>query len=66
MTQWTVCSERVGGILPMWRACRAADGAVETDIAVYGTHGEALKRARELNAKEKAPASTATDTSAEE
>lgn len=64
MTQWAPCSERVGGILPMWRACRMVDGMRETDISIYGTQGEALKRARELNAKEKAPASAGTDTDA--
>lgn len=57
MTQWTPCSERVDGILPMWRACRTGGGTVEKDIAIYGTQGEALERARELNAKENAPAS---------
>ncbi|WP_026762665.1 hypothetical protein [Selenomonas artemidis] len=66
MTQWAPCSERVGGILPMWRACRMVDGMRETDISIYGTQGEALKRARELNAKEKAPAPAGTDTSARE
>ena len=66
MTQWTPCSERVGGILPMWRACCTVDGAVEIDVPIYGTQGEALQRARELNAKEKAPTSAATDTSANE
>ena len=65
MTQWTTCSECVGGILPIWRACRTLDGTRETDIAIYGTQEEALKRARELNANEKTPVSAATDTSAE-
>jgi len=64
MTQWTPCSEIVGGILPMWRACRMVDGMRETDISIYGTRGEALHRARELNAKENAPASADTDTDA--
>ena len=65
MTQWTPCSEIVGGILPMWRACRMVDGMRETDISIYGTQGEALKRARELNAKEKAPEAAGTALSAE-
>lgn len=65
MIQWTSCSEIVGGILPMWRACRTVDGMRETDISIYGTQGEALHRVRELNAKEKAPVSAATETSAE-
>ena len=65
-TQWTPCSEIVGGILPIWRAFRTVDGAVEIDVPIYGTQGEALHRARELNAKEKAPASAGTDTSAKE
>ena len=63
-TQWTPRSEITGGILPMWRACRTVDGMRETDISIYGTQGEALHRVRELNAKEKAPTSAATDTSA--
>ena len=46
MTQWAPCSERVGGILPMWRACRMVDGMRETDISIYATLGEAHNRAR--------------------
>ena len=53
MCKWDVCRQVVDGILPMWRACRTLDGTRETDIAIYGTQGEALHRARELNAKEK-------------
>ena len=64
MGKWDVCRQIVNGILPMWRACRMVDGMRETDISIYGTQGEALKRARELNAKEKAPASAGTDTDA--
>lgn len=55
MTQWTLCSEIVGGILPMWRACRTVDGMRETDISIYGTQGDALERARELKQKKKRP-----------
>jgi hypothetical protein len=66
MTQWTSCSEIVGGILSMWRACRIVDGAIEIDVPIYGTQGEALHRARELNAKEKAPEAAGTALSAEE
>lgn len=64
MGKWDVCRQVVDGILPMWRACRTVDGMRETDISIYGTQGEALHRARELNAKENAPASADTDTDA--
>lgn len=66
MGKWDVCRQVVDGILPIWRACRTVDGMRETDISIYGTQGEALHRVRELNAKEKAPASAGTDTSAKE
>ena len=64
MGKWDVCRQIVNGILPMWRACRTVDGAVEIDVPIYGTQGEALQRARELNAKEKAPEAAATAPSA--
>lgn len=64
MGKWDVCRQVVDGILPMWRACRTVDGMRETDISIYGTQGEALHRARELNAKEKAPEAAGTDTDA--
>ena len=53
MTQWTPCSEIVGGILPMWRACRTVGGVMEMDPRTFGTQVEAQQRARELNAKGK-------------
>lgn len=65
MTEWQPRRQIVNGILPMWRACRTGGGTVEKDIAIYGTQGEALHRARELNAKEKAPGAAATAQGAE-
>ena len=65
MGKWDVCRQIVNGILPMWRACRMVDGAVEIDVPIYGTQGEALHRARELNANEKTPVSAGTDTDAQ-
>ena len=61
MTPWTTCCEIISGILPMWRACRTVDGVVETDLLIFGTHGEAITRMHELNTKEKAPEAAATD-----
>lgn len=55
MTQWQVCREVYGGRLPIWRACRTADGIAEVDMLIYGTQSEAITRMRELNAKEKRP-----------
>ena len=65
MGKWDVCRQIVNGILPMWRACRMVDGGVEIDVPIYGTQGEALHRARELNANEKTPVSAGTDTDAQ-
>lgn len=64
MTQWQVCREVYGGRLPIWRACRTADGIAEVDMLIYGTQSEAIARMRELNAKEKAPGAAATALSA--
>lgn len=66
MTGWTICRQIVSGILPIWHAYREIDGVVEIDPMVYGTQDEALARARELNAQEKAPGAAATALSAEQ
>lgn len=52
MTQWQVCREVYGGILPIWRACRTVDGIAEVDVLIYGTQSEAIARMHELNARE--------------
>ncbi len=66
MGKWDVCRQIVNGILPMWRACRTVGGVMEMDPRTFGTQVEAQQRARELNAKEKAPDAAGTALSAEE
>ena len=63
--KWDICRQIVNGILPMWRACRTVGGVMEMDPRTFGTQVEAQQRARELNAKEKAPGAAATALSAE-
>lgn len=53
MTQWQVCREVYGGILPIWRACRTVKGITEVDVLIYGTQSEAIARMHELNAESK-------------
>ena len=50
MTQWEVCREIVGGILPMWRVRRIDTG--ELDLHVYDVQGDAIARMHKLNARE--------------
>ena len=65
MGKWDVCRQVVDGILPMWRACRTVGGVMKMDPRTFGTQVEAQQRARELNAKEKAPETAATAQGAE-
>ena len=65
MTKWEVCRQRNTSSLPIWRACRTVNGALELDEYTFGTQGQAQIRVDELNAKEKAPEAAATAQGAE-
>lgn len=64
MTQWQTRRELVTKNLTMHRVFRIVDGVEDLDICLYDTHDEAIKAARRLNAKEKAPRAAATALSA--
>ena len=66
MTKWQTRREMVSPPLTMHIVFRIMDGVKERSGTHYATLDDALTHVRELNAKEKAPASAGTDTSAEE
>lgn len=65
MTKWQTRREMVSPPLTMHIVFRIMDGVKERSGTHYATLDDALHRARELNAKEKAPEAAATAQGAE-
>ena len=67
-SKWGTCKQTTkDDTPPIYRAYRIVlPPGIELDFYIYGTRDEAAARARELNAKEKAPEAAATAQGAEE
>ena len=67
-SKWGTCKQTTkDDTPPIYRAYRIVlPPGIELDFYTYGTRDEATARARELNAKEKAPEAAATAQGAEE